>query len=123
MNGKAFREIYVGDTICHCQITHNDNIYHYRVGFANEVAEQFRNNGMEVLSVNDSYTEIDVDHDIYHFKGDKYVLNQCEDLFQWFEDSKVCEFTYYYNDRIVFHSPDGHFYSSYWNDINNYIMI
>lgn len=40
------------------------------------------------------------------FQGAKYVLNQCEDIWQWFEQSKVGEYTRYYS-QTVFHTANG----------------
>lgn len=56
------------------------------------------------------------------FQGEKFTLNQCEDIWQWFKTSKVYEFTHFY-DRIVFHAPNDYFYGAYKDDINNFVRI
>lgn len=40
------------------------------------------------------------------FNGVSYVLNQCEDIWRWFEESRVGEYTRYYS-QTVFHTADG----------------
>jgi hypothetical protein len=54
-------------------------------------------------------------------EGKNYALNQCEDIFKWFEDSVVGEFTRYY-DRIVFHTEYG-FYAAYADNLSNGCFI
>lgn len=51
--------------------------------------------------------------------GETYTLNQAEDedLYQWFEESKVGEFTRFYS-QYVFHKANG-CYAAYVNDISN----
>ena len=53
--------------------------------------------------------------------GRTYVLNQCEDIWKWFKESIVGEFTRFYN-RVVFHTEDG-FYSAYADDLSNGCFI
>ena len=56
------------------------------------------------------------------FQGDIYKLNQCEDnIWQWFIDSKVYEFTYFFS-QVVFHTPKG-IYSAYKDNISNWWKI
>ena len=50
-------------------------------------------------------------------EGKTYILNQCEDIWKWFEDSKVGEFTRYYS-HTIFHKENG-FYAAYSNDLSN----
>ena len=49
--------------------------------------------------------------------GKRFVLNQCDDLWKWFENSKVGEFTRYYS-YTIFHKENG-FYAAYSNDLSN----
>lgn len=49
--------------------------------------------------------------------GKTYTLNQCDDIFDWFESSAVGEFTRYY-DKVVFHTDEG-IYSAYADNLNN----
>lgn len=49
--------------------------------------------------------------------GKTYVLNQCEDIWDWFGSSQVGEYTRYYS-RTVFHKEDG-FYAAYSDDLSN----
>ncbi len=56
------------------------------------------------------------------FMGEKFTLNQCDDIWQWFATSKVYEFTRFY-DRVVFHAPNDYFYGAYRNDLSNYARI
>lgn len=111
-----------------CGVTHNDNIEHWSVSnsFANYLAEHLKANGMEVVSIFDKGTygtgRVDVDRNVYHFKGDTYKANQCEDIFKWFSESNEGDFTYYY-DRVVFHSKGRKFYAAYRDDINNFVEV
>lgn len=51
------------------------------------------------------------------FDGKTYILNQCEDIWKWFESSKVGEFTHYYH-YTIFHKEDG-FYAGYSDNLSN----
>ena len=51
------------------------------------------------------------------FEGKYYILNQCEDIWKWFGNSKVGEFTRYYS-YVVFNTGNG-FYAAYSNDLSN----
>lgn len=55
------------------------------------------------------------------FLGINYTLNQCEDIWKWFEESIVGEFTRYYNS-VVFHTEEG-FYAAYADDLSNGCFI
>ena len=46
-----------------------------------------------------------------------YVLNQAEDVWEWFGSSKVGEYTHYYS-QIIFHKEEG-FYAAYKDDLSN----
>ena len=107
-----------------CEVTHTDNIEHWSVADAEDVSEELIKNGVDVLSIDCSKlpNKIEVDRAVYHFLHETFTLNQCEtDLLNWFRDSKVGEFTYYYQN-VVFHRADG-CYAAYRNDISNYIRI
>ena len=56
------------------------------------------------------------------FRGDKFTLNQCEDIWQWFATSKVFEFTHYYS-QLVFHAPNDYFYAAYKDNLDNFVRI
>ena len=50
----------------------------------------------------------------------KYVLNQCEcadGIWQWFQTSKVGEFTHYYAN-VIFHTADG-FWAAPQDNLSN----
>ena len=87
-----------------------------------ELVDAMGSNGYFLKGVNVEHNEILVDRTLFLFNGGIYNLNQCSDLFEWFGESKVYEFTYYYN-RIVFHHPDGRFYAAYIEDTDNYTKI
>lgn len=53
--------------------------------------------------------------------GKTYVLNQCEDIWKWFVESVIGEYTHYYS-KVVFHTDKG-FYSAYGNDLTNGVFI
>lgn len=55
------------------------------------------------------------------FNGKKYILNQCEDIWKWFKESKVGEYTRFFS-RAVFHAEDG-FYAAYIDDLSNYARV
>ena len=56
-----------------------------------------------------------------YLDGKNYVLNQCEDIWKWFKESVIGEYTRYY-DKVVFHTKDG-FYSAYADDLSNGYFI
>lgn len=66
--------------------------------------------------------EISVNRAVFYFQGEQFTLKQCSDIFEWFGDSCVGQFTYYY-DRVVFHHTDGKFYAAYIEDTTNFIEI
>lgn len=102
-----------------CSRTHRDRLEYWSVANAKKVAEFLLRNGYEVTSVDDKDmpNRIEVDRNVFNFKGDTYHLNQCEDLIEWTQESEIGEFSYYY-DKIVFHTSDG-FVAAYRDDINN----
>lgn len=53
--------------------------------------------------------------------GETYILNQCEDIWKWFAESKVGEFTRYYA-HTIFHKRNG-FYAAYSSDLSNGIYV
>lgn len=55
------------------------------------------------------------------FEGASYVLNQCEDVWKWFSESKVGEFTRYYS-HTIFHTENG-FCSAPSSDLNNWCYV
>lgn len=55
------------------------------------------------------------------FEGVKYVLNQCEDIWQWFQTSKVGEFTRYFSHTII-HTAHG-FCGAPSNDLKNWCYV
>jgi len=55
------------------------------------------------------------------FRGETFLLNQCEDIWKWFSESKVGEYTRFFS-RAVFHAEDG-FYSAFVNDLTNYAKV
>lgn len=55
------------------------------------------------------------------FLGTEYKLNQCDDLCSWFMDSRIGEYTNYY-DKVIFHTIDG-FYAAYRDDLGNNWMV
>ena len=124
------KRIYINgiQTTLICGVSHTDNIEHWSVSnsSAKHLAEHLKANGMEVLSVFDkgSYGtgRVDIDRNVYHFKGDTYKINQCDDIFNFITQSNEGDFTYYY-DRVVFHTKGRKFFAAYRNDISNYIEI
>ena len=50
-----------------------------------------------------------------------YVLHQCDDIWKWFEESAVGEYTNYYNN-VVFHTDNG-FYAAYADNLSNGCFI
>ena len=85
-----------------------------------EVVKAMKDNGMCVLEWFDTGV-ITINRRCFKFKGERYTLKQCSDIFEWFGDAQVYEFTYYY-DRVVFHTPSG-FFAAYIEDTSNYIGI
>lgn len=58
------------------------------------------------------------------FEGVKYVLNQCqsvEGIWQWFQASKVGEFTRYFSNTII-HTAHG-FCAAPSNDLTNWCYV
>ena len=55
------------------------------------------------------------------FQGEKFTLNQCEDIFKWFDESSDGEFTHYYDKVIFNHSLT--FIAAYSDNLNNYFFI
>lgn len=53
--------------------------------------------------------------------GVKYVLNQCEDIWQWFQTSKVGEFTRYFSNTVI-HTAHG-FCGAPSNDLTNWCYV
>ena len=86
-----------------------------------ELVQAMKDYGFNILP---SYfgDEIRVNTAVFHFQGEQFTLKQCSDIFAWFGESCVGQFTYYY-DRIVFHHYDGTFYAAFIEDTSNYIQI
>ena len=55
------------------------------------------------------------------FEGITYTLNQCEDIWQWFKDSKVGEFTHYFSN-VIFHTGHG-FCAAPSDNLSNWIYV
>jgi hypothetical protein len=53
--------------------------------------------------------------------GKTYTLNQCEDIWKWFKESVIGEYTHYYY-KVVFHTEEG-LYAAYADDLNNGCFI
>ena len=53
--------------------------------------------------------------------GIKYVLNQCDDIWKWFQASKVGEYTRYYS-YTIFHKEEG-FYATQNGDYENGVYV
>lgn len=51
------------------------------------------------------------------FDNIRYVLNQAEDIWEWFGESKVGEYTHFYS-KLVFHKEEG-FYAAYKDNLTN----
>ena len=49
--------------------------------------------------------------------GVVYTLNQCENIWHWFSNSKVGEFTRFYS-KTIFHTENG-FYAAYSDNLSN----
>lgn len=81
-------------------------------------------NGRRIVDVKEDGQDsvIWIDRCLVKFLGKKYTLKQCYDLCEWFRNSNVGDFTYYYR-HIVFHCEDDRFYSAYIDDIKNFIQI
>ena len=107
-----------------CEVEQNAKLDIYHI-----VSSGFGIETIKKAMVENGYFIVDADEDVivvdrqsFFFKGERYSLNQCSDLWDWFGESRVYEFTYYY-DRIVFHSPDRHFYGAFIEDTDNYTKI
>ena len=88
-----------------------------------ELIKAMKDNGFDIVPSKVSLQdEISVNRAVFHFQGELFTLNQCSDIFEWFENSCVSQFTYYY-DRVVFHHYDGRIYAAYIEDTTNYMMI
>ena len=117
------RKVFLSDNrYITCEVTNGDNnidIYEpYKM--SEELVDAMRDNGYYLKEVQDD--AILVDRTYFFFKNGCYILNQCSDLFEWFGDSQIGDFTYYYN-KVVFHAFDGRFYAADIDDTTNYIMI
>lgn len=88
---------------------------------AKSIAEAMKNNGFCVTNIVDGVIIVNKKR-FFFLDNEDYVLNQCSDIFDWFGESQIWDFTYYY-DRIVFHHPDGIFYAAYLEDTSNYIKV
>jgi len=87
-----------------------------------EVEKTMRTNGFYVKGIRVEEGALVVDRTKFFFNGEIYSLNQCSDIFDWFGESQVGDFTYYY-DRVVFHASKGHYFAAYIDDITNYIEV
>ena len=120
------RKIYLnGERYVECRISNCEHIDVYSFDFPDkkeEIKQAMINNGYKlVIPMDEEPDDIVVNRNQFYFKGEKYDLNQCSDIFEWFEESLVYEFTYYY-DRIVFHTPLG-IIAAYIEDTSNYMRI
>lgn len=124
------RKIYLdGERYASCEVNNYGDVEVYLFGSSvdmHEVAMAMGRNGFFVKQVfadeeDEEYASIVVDRQKFRFKGEDYTLNQCSDIFDWFGESQVGDFTYYY-DRVVFHTSLG-FYAAYINDTSNYIRV
>lgn len=103
----------------YCEVTHSEKTEFWRCGDAEKVAKALKANGKAVVGIHTGLVE--VNRLFYTFLGNTYMLEQCDDLLEWFRTSLCGDFTYYYN-HVVFNTEDG-FISAYADDINNYIAI
>ena len=105
-----------------CEIEHGDNnidIYEpYKM--SDELVKAMKTNGYSIKEVKDD--AILVNREFFYFQGGCYYLNQCSDLLEWFGDSQIGHFTYYYN-KVVFHAFDRRFYAADIDDTSNFIQI
>lgn len=125
MNGyRVARRVLIDRIWYICNLSYSDTIEHWECANAKLVADYLTKQGLKVVSIDDSRKpqRIDVDTTIYHFLGEVFHLNQCEDIFEWFRTSNKGEFTHYYK-HLVFHVAGDKFLSAYADDINNYIQI
>lgn len=117
------RKIWLDDVrYAVCEVEHGDNnIDIYEPNYmSSDLVNAMRDNGYYLKEVQDD--AVLVDRTFFFFKNGCYRLNQCSDLFEWFGDSQVGDFTYYYN-KVVFHSFDGRFYAADIDDTTNFIQI
>ena len=120
------RKIYLdGERFISCRISNCEHIDVYSFDFPErkeELRQAMIENGYDLVKpMDEEPDDIVVNRKYFHFKGEKYYLNQCSDIFDWFGESQVYEFTYYY-DRIVFHTPTGYI-AAYIEDTSNYMRI
>lgn len=55
------------------------------------------------------------------FNGKTFTLNQCEDIWKWFQESLIGEYTHYYC-KVVLHTENG-FYAADSDNLNNGCFI
>lgn len=105
-----------------CNLSHRNNIQYWSVANngAEKVAKELKKNGLVVVGIQTGCptSTIEIDKSRYHVWNQTFHLNQCENLLEWVKDSKVDEFTYYY-DKVCFHTEQG-FVAAYRDDINNF---
>lgn len=108
-----------------CEVESSDcGQYDYYICPKNRVDEvvfAMMENGMVVNEWSYDTGVITINRRCFKFKGETYTLKQCSDIFEWFGDAQVYEFTYYY-DRVVFHTHNG-FYAAYIENTSNYIGV
>ena len=116
------KRILIGSVWYTCNLSHRDNIEYLEVSSygAEKVAKELERNGMVVVAIQKGVpsSTIEIDKSRYHVWNQTYHLNQCENLLEWVKDSKVGEFTNYY-DKVCFHTEQG-FVAAYRDDINNF---
>jgi hypothetical protein len=116
------KRILIGSVWYTCNLSHRDNIEYLEVSSlgAEKVAKELERNGMVVVAFQKGVpsSTIEIDKSRYHVWNQTYHLNQCENLLEWVKDSKVGEFTNYY-DKVCFHTEQG-FVAAYRDDINNF---
>ena len=118
------RRITIDGLTYACNVSHADNIEFWTCANARKIADHLEKNGAVVLEIDctDVPERIQVRHDVYKFKGETYLLDQCEgNIFEWAEQTLVGDFTYYY-DMVVFHTDEG-FVAAYRDDITNIVKI
>jgi hypothetical protein len=107
-----------------CNVSHAEDIEFWSCANAKKVAQHLEKNGAVILSIDctDVPNRIQVKHDVYKFKGETYLLTQCEgNIFEWAEQTLEGDFTYYY-DMVVFNTDEG-LVAAYRDDITNTIKI
>ena len=116
------KRILIGGVGYICNLSHRDNIEYWRVANngAEKVVKELEKNGLVVVGIQTGCptSTIEIDKSRYHVWNQTYHLNQCENLLEWVKDSKVGEFTHYY-DKVCFHTEQG-FVAAYRDDINNF---